>query len=264
MCGVIDSHAHVDAPRFDDDRDAVLARARAAGVRGIVAVGCDLPTTRRATSLAERERLVVATAGIHPLAAGDATDEDLDALRELAAHPRIVAIGECGLDQGPHNSASLAAQERVFRAQIQLARELDLPLVIHNRDTYPELFTILTDEARRGPLRGIMHCFSGDAEQARRSVELGFHVSFSGVVTFKNAPLAREAARATPLDRLLVETDCPYLAPTPHRGRRNEPAYVALVLEFLAELLDVPVAELDRRTEQNTLDAYGLRLEDFA
>lgn len=261
---MIDSHTHVYDPRFDADRDDVLRRARAAGVQGIVNIGCDVPTSRRALEVAERERMAVATAGLHPLQAHEVGPADLDVIRELAAHPRVVAIGECGLDQGPHNRASLADQERVFRAQIELARDLDLPLVIHNRDTYPELFAILSDEARRGPLRGVMHCFSGDADQARQSVDLGFHVSFAGVVTFKNAPRAREAALATPVDRLLVETDAPYLSPMPHRGKRNEPAYVALVLAFLAELLDVPVDELDRRTTANTLDVYGLTLEDLS
>lgn len=255
---MIDTHAHVDGPRFDGDRDAALARAWAAGVRLIVNVGHDLASSRRSVELAAREPHVFATVGIHPHEAGGATDADFAALEELARAPKVVGIGECGLDRGPHNHAPFDAQESLLRRHVDLARRLDLPLVVHNRDTYPDLFRILEDEARRGGVRGIMHCFSGGPEEALRSVALGFFVSFSGVLTFKNAPATREAAKVVPPDRLLVETDCPYLAPEPHRGQRNEPAYVAHTLRRLAEVRGADVAEMDRLTEANTLAAFTL------
>ena len=268
---MIDTHAHVDGPRFDGDRDAALARASAAGVRLIVNVGHDVASSRRSVELAAREARVFAAVGIHPHEAGTATDADVAVLEELARAPRVVAIGECGLDRGPHNHAPFDAQERLFRRHVGLARRTGLPLVVHNRDTYPDLFRVLEDEVRAdpswggrtrdvqgAPLRGVMHCFSGGPEEAERSVALGFFVSFSGVLTFKNAPATREAAKVVPSDRLLVETDCPYLAPEPHRGERNEPAWVAHTLRRLAEVRGAGVAEMERVTESNTLRAFGI------
>lgn len=255
---MIDSHAHVDGPRFDADRAEVLARAWAAGVRLLVNVGHDVASSRRSVALAAAERGVVATVGIHPHEAGGATDADFAEIEALASAPGVVGIGECGLDRGPHNDAPLDAQESLFRRHVALARRTGRTLVVHNRDTYPDLFRILEDEAARGPVRGVMHCFSGGPAEAERSVALGFFVSFSGVLTFRNAPATREAARVVPLDRLLVETDCPYLAPEPRRGQRNEPAYVAHTLARLAEVRGLDVRELERITESNTLDAFGI------
>lgn len=255
---MIDSHAHVDGPRFDADRAETLLRAWSAGVRLLVNVGHDLPSSRRSLDLARTERGVRATVGIHPHEAGTATDDDFAAVEELAAAPEVVGIGECGLDRGPHNHAPFDAQERLFRRHVALARRTGLALVVHNRDTYPDLFRILEDEAPAGPVRGVMHCFSGGPEEALRSVALGFYVSFSGVLTFRNAPATREAARVVPAERLLIETDCPYLAPEPRRGQRNEPAYVAHTLARLAEVRGVDVGELERITESNTLQAFGI------
>jgi TatD DNase family protein len=255
---MIDTHAHVDGPRFDADRAEVMTRAAAAGVRLVVNVGHDVPSSRRSVGLAASEPRVWAAVGIHPHEAGTATDADLDEIESLAREPKVVAIGECGLDRGPHNDAPFDAQERLLRRHVELARRTGLPLVIHNRDTYPDLFRVLEDESRSGALRGVMHCFSGGPDEAERSVALGFFVSFSGVLTFRNAPLTRDAARVVPLDRLLVETDCPYLAPEPHRGRRNEPAYVAHTLRTLAEVRGTDVREMERITESNTLEAFGI------
>ncbi len=196
--------------------------------------------------------------GIHPHEAGTATDADFAAVEELARAPRVVAIGECGLDRGPHNRAPHDAQERLLRRHVELARRTGLPLVIHNRDAWPELLRILEDESRVGALRGVMHCFSGTPDEARRSVELGFFVSFSGVLTFRNAQSTRDAARAVPPDRLLVETDCPYLTPEPHRGRRNEPAYVVHTARRLAEVRGVPADEIERTTDANAVAAFRL------
>jgi TatD DNase family protein len=255
---MIDTHAHVDGPRFDADRAETLGRAWKAGIRVLVNVGHDVESSRRSVALAASDPRVYATVGIHPHEAGKATDADLAAVEEMAAAPRVVAVGECGLDRGPHNHAPFDAQERLLRAQIGLARRRSLPVVIHNRDTYPDLFRVLEDEAREGPLRGVMHCFSGGPAEAERSVALGFFVSFSGVLTFRNAPATRDAARVVSADRLLVETDCPYLAPEPHRGKRNEPAFVALTLARLAEVRGAPLAEMERVTEANALRAFGI------
>lgn len=261
---VIDSHAHVDGAKFDGDRAEALGRAWTAGVKLIVNVGHDLASSRRSVELAaapraQRSPVIFATVGLHPHEAGRATDDDFAAVEDLARAPRVVGIGECGLDRGPHNHAPFDRQEHWFRRQVGLARRTGLPLVVHNRDTYPDLFRILEDEsAREGPVRGVMHCFSGGPAEAERSVALGFFVSFSGVLTFRNAPDTRDAARVVPLDRLLVETDAPYLAPEPHRGKRNEPSFVGLTLRRLAELRGVEPGEMERLTEANTLRAFGI------
>lgn len=261
---MIDTHAHVDGPRFDADRAEVMRRAAAAGVRLLVNVGHDVESSRRSVAMAAEDPRVFAAVGIHPHEAGTASDADFAEIERLAGAPRVVAIGECGLDRGPHNDAPLDAQERLLRRHADLARRRGLPLVIHNRDTYPDLFRILDDEARKAPLRGVMHCFSGGVEEARRSVALGFFVSFSGVLTFRNAGRTRDAAQAVPLDRILVETDCPYLAPEPHRGQRNEPAYVAHTLRRLAEVRGADPAEIERATDANALAAFGLPAEVLA
>lgn len=255
---MIDSHAHVDGSRFDADRADVMRRAWAAGVRLLVNVGHDVASSRRSVALAAAEPRVFATVGIHPHEAGSTTDADFAEIEALARSPKVVGIGECGLDRGPHNHAPFEAQEALLRRHCDLARRTGLPLVIHNRDTYPDLFRVLEDERRAGPLRGIMHCFSGGPAEAERSVALGFHVSFSGVLTFRNAQLTRDAAQRVPLDRILVETDCPYLAPEPHRGQRNEPSYVAHTLARLAEVRGIGVREAERATEANTLAAFGI------
>ena len=248
----------MDSHKFDADRDEVLARAWATGLRLLVNVGATVEGSRRSVELAPRDPRIFAAVGIHPHEAASTTDDDWRTIEELARAPRVVAIGECGLDRGPHNHAPLDAQERLLRRHVDLARRTGLPLVIHNRETYPQLFDVLEDEARAGGVRGVMHCFSGGPDEAKRSLDLGFFLSYSGVVTFKNAETTRAAARMTPTDRMLVETDCPYLAPTPHRGARNEPAYVVLTARYLAELLGVPHDEFERRTEANTLRAFGL------
>jgi TatD DNase family protein len=246
--------------QFDEDRDAVLTRAFAA-LSCLVNVGTGVEGSRRSVELAARHPRIFATVGIHPHDAGAATDEDFRVIEELSRAPKVVGIGECGLDRGPHNDAAFDAQERLFRRHVDLARRTGLPLVVHNRDTYPDLFRILEEESAKGPLRGVMHCFSGGPDEARRSAALGFFISFSGVLTFKNAQKTRDAARVTPLDRILVETDCPYLTPEPHRGRRNEPAYVVHTARRLAETLGLAPEEFDRRSEENTLRAFGIPRE---
>jgi TatD DNase family protein len=232
---LLDTHAHVDFDRFDADRDAVFDRARAAGLVSLVNVGVGPEGSRRSVALAAARKGVFATAGVHPHDAAALDDAGRAEIESLVRSGRCVGVGECGLDYF-RNLSPQDAQERVFRWQIGLARECDLPLVVHCRDAYPDLFRILGDEAARGGVRGIMHCFSGGPEEARRSLDLGFFVSFSGTITYPNAPGIREAAKEVPLDRTLVETDCPFLAPQPVRGKRNEPAFVAHTAEALARV----------------------------
>ncbi len=198
-------------------------------------VGVGPEGSRRSLEIAATRKGVFATAGIHPHDAGTLDDAGQAAIEGFVRSGTCVAVGECGLD-AYRNRSSPADQERVFRWQIGLARECDLPLVVHCRDAYPDLFRILEDEAARGGVRGVMHCFSGGIAEARRSLDLGFFVSFSGVITFPNAGRTREAAKAVPLDRTLVETDCPFLAPQPQRGKRNEPAFVVHCAEELARV----------------------------
>jgi TatD DNase family protein len=232
---LLDTHAHVDFDRFDGDREQVFERARAAGLVSLVNVGVGPEGSRRSVALAEARRGVFATAGIHPHDAGTLDDAGRAEIERLLRSGKCVGVGECGLDYF-RNLSPKEDQERVFRWQIGLARELDLPLVVHCRDAYPDLFRILGEECARGGVRGVMHCFSGGVEEARRSLELGFFVSFSGVITFPNGGRTREAAKAVPLDRTLVETDCPFLAPQPRRGQRNEPAFVVHAAEELARV----------------------------
>lgn len=227
-------------------------------MRLIVNVGADVAGSRRSVELAERRDDVYATVGIHPHEAARTTEEDWAVIEGLVGAPKVVAIGECGLDRGPWNDAPMELQERLLRRHVALARETGLPIVIHNRDTYPDLFRILEDEARLGSLRGVMHCFSGGVDELRRSLDLGFYISFSGVLTFKSAEGLREAARVAPHDRVLVETDCPYLTPAPHRGKRNEPAHVVHTAGKLAELLGVGPREIETLTERNTLAAFDI------
>ena len=235
---LIDTHTHLHLAEFDDDRATVLARAAAAGVARSIEIGYDLASSRAAVALAEQHADMYAVVGIQPHYGLEADQHWLDEVRLLAQHPKVVAIGEIGLDyhwdRAPHD-----AQERLFRAQLALARAVDLPVVIHSRDAQADTIRILNDAARNQS--GVMHSFSGDWAYAEACLEVGFMLSFSGPVTFPKATALHEVARQVPLDRMLTETDCPYLAPHPQRGKRNEPAYVRLVAERLAALRDQPL-----------------------
>jgi len=232
---LVDTHAHLHFPEFAEDLDAVLERARGAGVTTMVTIGTDRETNPAAVGLAERCPGVYATVGIHPHDAAEATEEDFAALERLArGSAKVVGLGEMGLDffrnLSPHD-----VQERVFRRQLGLARQLATPVVIHCRDAHAETLAILAEE-RVGEIGGVMHCFSGDVEVAKRCLDLGLVISLAGPVTYKNARALPDVARFVPEDRLVVETDCPFLPPEPHRGKRNEPAYVALTAARVAEL----------------------------
>ncbi len=240
-----DSHCHVQ--QCEGGADAAMDRARAAGVTGMVVVGTDVATSREAIALAARHPDVRATVGLHPHDASKLGDEWPD-LVELAGSPGVVAIGEAGFDLHYRHSEP-DAQEEAFRMQIRLAKELDRALVIHTREAWPETFRVLADEGV--PPRTVFHCFTGGPAEAEACVEIGAHLSFSGIVSFKGADDVRAAARVTPLDRMLVETDAPYLAPVPHRGRDNEPALVAVVGAALAEAVGCSEAEIAQCTSTN-------------
>ena len=236
MTAWVDSHCHPQLDAATGDPDAVLHRARDAGVVAMVVVGTDLASSRDAVALADAHADVFATVGLHPHDASRLDDEWV-ALADLATHTRVVAVGEAGFDFHYMHS-DVAAQDAAFRAQIRLAHELDRPLVIHSRDAWDDTFRVLVDEGV--PRRTVFHCFTGGAPEAQRALDLGAALSFSGIVSFRNADDVRAAAVACPPDRMLVETDSPYLAPVPHRGRENEPAFVAAVGAALAAAVGRP------------------------
>ena len=231
---LIDTHTHLDDARYNDDREAVIARAREAGVDAFVTIGCDLATSQAAVQLADRHPFVYASIGVHPHEVKHIGDGWYDEFRRLAHHEKVVAYGEIGLDYHYNHSSPTDQRDR-FREQIQLARELNLPVIIHTREAQEETITILKEE-KASEVGGVFHCFSGDAALAKNALDLGFYLSFSGILTFPKAHALRDIAKTVPLERLLIETDCPYLTPVPHRGKRNEPAYVTHVAQQLATI----------------------------
>ena len=254
---LIDSHAHLDDLRYDTDRDNVLQRAQTAGIEAIVTIGCDLATSQAAVALAHAHPNIFATIGVHPHEAKEIGEGWYESFRSLARHPKVVAYGEIGLDYHYDHSPREIQRQR-FREQIHLARELALPLVIHTREAQEDTVMILREEGAVDG-GGVFHCFSGDAWLAKDALDLGFYLSFSGVLTFKNATMLRDIAKTVPLDRLMVETDCPYLAPVPYRGKRNEPAYVQYVAEILAEIRgNGSVESIARATVENTKRVFRI------
>lgn len=257
---LIDTHSHLDDRRFDHDREAVIARAQEAGVHTFITIGCDLATSRAAVALADRYPFVYATVGVHPHEVRHVKDDWFTELRDLARHPKVLAYGEIGLDYHYDHSPRDIQRAR-FREQVRLARELPLPIVIHTREAQEDTIAILKEE-QASEIGGIFHCFSGDAWLAKDALDLGFYVSFSGVITFHNATMLREIAVTVPMDRLLIETDCPYLTPVPHRGKRNEPAYVKLVAEQIARVRSarepMSVEEVGQITSANARRAFKI------
>lgn len=253
---MIDTHAHLQFDAYADDLPEVLGRMRAADVHAAVVVGCDLPSSEAAIALAERHETLYASVGVHPNDCGDWSGATADRLRTLAAHTRVVAIGETGLDYYRDRTPK-ERQQQAFEAQAELAIELDLPLVVHNRDAHEDVLVTLERYAPRG-LRSVMHCFSGDEAMAVRAVEAGIVVSFAGPIGYpKNAAL-RAAAAAIPADAYVIETDCPFLAPQPRRGKRNEPAHVSYVADTIAEARGIPVAHVRRQSTQNARRLFRL------
>ena len=251
---LVDSHVHLDDPKFDADREAVIERALAAGVERMMAIGTGSgpPDLETAIRQAERYPFIFATVGVHPHDASKATPETFARLRQLAAHPKVLAIGEIGLDYH-YDFSPRDVQQSVFRKQLEIAAEAGKPVVIHSREAWADTLELLALVGQAVPpaKRGIIHCFTGDPPQAREALNLGFHLAFGGVLTFPNAQTVREAARITPEDRLLLETDCPYLAPAPHRGQRNEPAFVVEVARRLAEVRGCTLDEIAAQTTRN-------------
>jgi TatD DNase family protein len=240
---------------FDHDRSAALQRAREAGIAGIVAIGYDLPSSAQAVAMAEREPDVAACVAIHPHHAGHATPEAMQALADLASSPRVVGVGETGLDFY-RTATPPDLQETAFRRHVALARALGVPLVVHDRDAHAETMRLLRDEANGVPAI-ILHCFSGDAAMAAEASSRGYYLGIGGPVTYRSATALRAALRSARLDRLLLETDAPYLPPEPHRGRRNEPAYLPLVAAALSTLTGLAPRDLAARTTENAQRAFG-------
>lgn len=254
---LIDSHAHVDASQFDNDRAAVLARARAAGVTRIINVGCSVQSWTTTRDLCA-ETGMYACFGLHPNDADAWDDTIIPALRRLHAYPRAVAVGETGLDYY-REYAPAEKQRAAFAAQLALARELGKPVVIHHREAHADMLAILREEVQaHGPVHGVLHAFNGDPEFAQALLDLGLHLGLGGPTTFKNATDLHTAVRAIPLARVVIETDSPYLAPQPHRGKRNEPAYVALVCARIAELHGRDVDEIAAITTANAERLFGM------
>jgi len=255
---LVDSHCHLDQEAFAGDRDAVIARARAAGVGRMITVGAGGPlaSNRAAVAIAERDPDVFAAVAVHPHDASEITDDTWEELRLLWTHPKVVAVGETGLDYYYEHSPA-DVQQRHLRRFVREAGRAGLPLVIHCRDAFPDLLRVFAEEDAAA-VGGVVHCFSGTPAEAEACLALGFALSFSGIVTFKTADRLREVVRLTPRDRILIETDAPFLAPLPYRGKRNEPALVRHVAEEIARVLGMELAAVARLTTANTERAFRL------
>lgn len=254
---LFDTHAHLNAEQFAEDQAEVIRRAKENGVSRIVNIGFNRETIPTSMALAEQYDFIYTAVGWHPQDAKDMREEDYDWLRDLSRHEKVVAIGEIGLDYYWDTSPK-DVQKVVFRRQIQLAKELKLPIIIHNRDAHQDVVDILREE-KAAEVGGIMHCFSGSLEMAKECVEMNFYISLGGPVTFKNAKKPKEVAKEIPIERLLIETDCPYLTPEPYRGKRNESGYVRYVAEAIAELRGLSVEELAEHTTSNAKRLFRIQ-----
>lgn len=242
-----DSHAHLDDARFAEDFADILTGMAENGVTRMMNIGCDLPSSEQSVRLAERFDWIWAAVGSHPDDADHVDEARIARYRSLAAHPRVKAIGEIGLDYH-YEDVPREIQQRAFRMQLALAAELGLPVVVHEREAHGDGLAILDEFPQ---VRGVFHCFSGSPEMAQELIRRGWYIGFTGVVTFKNARKAVETAKSIPLERILIETDCPYMAPEPFRGRRNDPSYVPLVAKKIAELRGLPTETVARATWEN-------------
>lgn len=254
---LFDTHAHLNAEQFEEDLKDVIERAKQEGVGNMVIVGFDRPTITKAMELVEKYEFMYASVGWHPVDAIDMTNDDLAWIEELASHPKVVALGEMGLDYYWDKSPK-EIQKEVFRKQIRLAKKVKLPIIIHNREATADIVNILREEGA-SEVGGIMHCFSGSVEVAEECIQMNFHISLGGPVTFKNARKPKEVAEAIPLEKLLIETDCPYLAPHPYRGKRNEPSYVKLVAEQIAEIKGISFEVVAEKTTDNAKKLFGIK-----
>lgn len=254
---LIDSHAHLDDERFDNDRDKVAKSLKENGISLIIDPGDSLISSIKAVKLSEEYDNIYAAVGVHPHSAIDMDDATLESIKALARRDKVVAIGEIGLDYYYDNSPR-DVQREWFRKQIRLAKELNLPIIVHSRDAQKDTYDILKEELDQN-LRGVLHCYSGSLEMAKEYIKMGFYISFAGPVTFKNAKVSKEVAKELPIDRILVETDSPYLTPEPHRGKRNEPLYVRYVASMVAELRDMTFDEIAKVTAENTKRLFNIK-----
>lgn len=253
---LFDTHAHFDDEAFKSDRDEVLKGLHADGVAYVMNIGSNMKTSKEALKIANKYDFVYASVGVHPCDTYSLTDDDMESLKQMAlTNPKVRAIGEIGLDYH-FDDTDAALQKKWFIRQLGIAKELDMPVVIHDRDSKGEALEILK---REGITKGVMHCFSGSAQTVAELVDMGFMISFTGVLTFKNARRAVEACRAVPIERLMIETDCPYMAPEPHRGERNYSGYVKYVAQKMAEIKEMPYEEVARITTENGLRFYGIK-----
>ncbi|WP_019536499.1 TatD family hydrolase [Paenibacillus ginsengihumi] len=253
---LIDSHAHLNVRAFDDDRQDVIRRAREHGIGRIINIGFNRETIPGSIALAEQHDFIYSTVGWHPTDAAFMTADDLDWIESLCRHEKVVAIGEIGLDYYWDTSPK-DVQMKVFREQIRLARKLGMPIVIHNRDAHQDIVQVLREE-KAADVGGVMHCFSGSWETAKLCLDMNFYISFGGPITFKNARQPKEVLSRVPMERLLIETDAPYLTPHPFRGKRNESAHVKLVAEAAAEIKGISFDELAQVTTDNATKLFGL------
>jgi len=256
---IIDTHAHLDMDQYDADREEVIQRARDNGVDYILNIGCDVESSARSLELAEQYDFIYATAGIHPHDVKSIDDTTYAELRRLLAHPRMVAVGEIGLDYFKNYSPQ-DLQRTHFRKQLELAKELDKPIIVHCRDANEDMISILSEfyKPNNRARSGIFHCFSGNQKLADKALGMGFYISFSGSVTFKKSDELRAVAKTIPADRLFVETDCPFLTPAPNRGKRNEPSFVHHTAQLVAEVRGLRVEDVQRTTELNFFELFGI------
>lgn len=261
MSFLIDTHTHLDFDRFDGDRDDMIQRALDAQVAAMLTIGVDHKTSLAAVHLAEENSPLFASVGVHPHDAQKMTEEQFEELAALLSHPRVAAIGEVGLDYH-YDYSPRDVQRRVFRRFLDLALETQKSLIIHTREADDDVVELLREKQRSG-WRGVFHCFSGDEAMAKKVLDMGFHISFTGNITFKNSR-AVDVLKSVPVERLMVETDCPFMAPEPFRGKRNEPAYVVYVARKMAEVKELPFETLVRITSQNAVNLFDITIEPMS
>lgn len=252
---LIDSHAHLDMGNYNEDLEQVIERAVRGGISRIITIGIDLESSYRALEIAEKYDFIYSTVGYHPHDADKVTGKKLEELKDLAKAPKVVAWGEIGLDFFKNRSEK-DRQVDIFKTQLKIASELDLPVIIHNRDADDEIFRILNEQG--STLKGVIHCFSGDYDAAVSFIDMGFYISIPGIVTFKNAEKLRQVAAGIPIERMLVETDAPFLAPVPERGKRNEPLFVKYTAMAIAQLRGMDFEELASKTTENCKKLFGI------
>ncbi|QGU93897.1 YchF/TatD family DNA exonuclease [Clostridium bovifaecis] len=253
---IFDSHAHYDDDRFNEDREAVIKEIQGNGVIGVLNCGASLQGARDSLKLAKEYDFFYAAVGIHPENADELTNEAFEEIKEMTKNPKVRAIGEIGLDYYWEENPPKEIQKEVFRKQMALARELNLPVIIHDREAHGDTLGVMKNFPE---VKGVLHCFSGSVEFARECLRLGYYIGFTGVVTFKNAKKILEVAREVPMDRILVETDAPYMAPTPHRGKRNQSDYIKFIIEKIAEIKGISAEELEQKTINNTKNLLKIK-----